>query len=98
MASAGLNTNKMDENIQIGQRYKVELTRTFSKKIGRKNKKVVMIAPPGKIFLRVICRQPTKEGVMIYSRDFPILLGTPQDHIDDLAEQMYLQIKKQFSL
>lgn len=87
-----------DQEVETEKLYKVELNRTHKTTFGKKNKKVVHIAPEGHIFLVVICRIPSKEGVNKYSKHFAILSGTPQERIDEMAEAMYWQIKKQFSL
>lgn len=88
----------MEENIEVGQLYKVELSRTVKKPIGKKTRTVV--AGSGKIFLVVICRGgKSKSGkAPKYWKSFEILLGTPQENIDEMAEQLYQQLKKQFSL
>jgi len=87
-----------EQKVEAGKLYKVELSRVVKKQIGKKNKIVRQIAPEGKIFLVVLCKEPSKFGTVTYTKTFPILLGTPQDRIDEMAEQLYLQLKKQYSL
>lgn len=86
-------------NIQVSKLYKQELTRIVYSFVGRKNKKQTRIAPPGKIFLKVTVREgDAKNGYRDHFKSFPILINTPQDRIDEMAEHMFYQIKKQFSL
>lgn len=86
-------------NIQVAKLYKQELTRVVYTFVGKKNKKVTKIAPPGKIFLKVTVREgDPKNGYRDHFKSFPILAGTPQDRIDEMAEMMFFQIKKQYSL
>lgn len=86
-------------NIEVSKLYKQELTRIVYSFIGKKNKKQTKIAPPGKIFLKVTVREgDPKNGYRDHSKSFAILANTPQYFIDEMAEQMFYQIKKQFSL
>lgn len=51
-------------------------------------------ASPGKTWLLVKCKDKTRS----YEKGFQILYNTPQEHINDMAQKLYEQIKKQFSL
>jgi len=76
------------ENLVPRLQYKVELTRVHNKNT----------APVGKIFLVVHVKQRTKKGFNNYKKSFAVLLGTPEDRLNEMSQSMIDQIKKQFSL
>lgn len=86
MGSAGLNTNNMF--LDKASHYKVDVTRVHKKRV----------APAGKIFLVVSVKNKTKSGDTIYTSCYPILLGTPEDRINEMAQQMIDSIKKEYGL
>lgn len=88
----------IEKEIETGTLYKKELTRVIKNQVGKKNKIVRKIASPNKIFLLVTCREPSKRGLITYTKSFEILIGTPEERIDEMAEMLYQELKKQFSL
>lgn len=78
---------KKDADTLVGisdLKYRVELTRVHKKRV----------APAGKIFLVA----HVKDGKDSYSESVAVLLATPEKELNEMAQTMINQIKKQYSL
>jgi ribosomal protein S4E len=84
-----MNPNTTEKINEIPEfQYRVELTRVHNKRL----------PPAGKIFLVAHVKHRTKLRFDTYSKAFPVLIGTPEDQLNEMSQKMIDQIKKQYSL